>query len=440
MPTSTQAPNGVTFDAPLQQAATVSVPAGVTFSAPTTQPTTVATSGQPAAQPQSSQPFKPTATISAVPQPRNAAESVERWADDVKNDLLNGTGNTKIGALLKFLGAPGLERGVSQGTAEFMGSPLLGPTRVAKGVAELGQSGKRWSGMKDVIGGALDTATIPSGFIAPEGGEVAGTGIDATATQAARAAKAVSNAVMKPLDAHAPQQTLQQGIRGVLDTIAKDAGVMPSPSASIRDVAGKVADSIIARSKAAYQSLDKATDGRFQRFDDALKNVNERLREVAGLDDENEAALLKRKAEIEQSQAETFEQAKQAGVDPKIIDAARADWKQAQALYDLDRQLKMSASGMRPELASPGSTPEMIDAKKAFTRLNRLYDSGRLQQAAGQHAEQLIQQIDAAWVHSQKIAARQRALKAAAKAAGVGAAGTAGYEVVSGGHLLSGTQ
>ncbi|MBS1799561.1 MAG: hypothetical protein JSS95_07010 [Acidobacteria bacterium] len=429
MPVPNQTPNGVTFDTPLHQATTVSVPAGVTFDGPTTQPTTVTTGGQPAAQSQP-QPYKPTASISAVPEPENVAGRVEQWADDVKNDLLNGTGNTRIGALLKFLGAPGLERGVSPGTAEFMGSPLLGPTRVVKGAAELGQSGKRWAGTKDVVGGALDAATIPGGFIAPEGGEVAGTAIDATATQAARAAKAVRDAVTKPLDAHSHQQALQQGIRGVLDTIAKDAGVTPSPSASIRDVAGRVADSILTRSKAAYQSLDKATDGRFQRFDDALKNVNERLREVAGLDDENESALLKRKAEIEQSQAETFEQAKQAGVDPKIIDSARADWKQAQALYDLDRQLKMSASGMRPELASPGSTPEVIDAKKAFTRLNRLYDSGRLQQAAGQHADTLIQQIDAAWLHSQKIAARQRAIKAAAKAAGVGAAGTAGYESV----------
>ncbi len=39
---------------------------------------------------------------------------------------------------------------------------------------------------------------------------------------------------------------------------------------------------------------------------------------------------------------------------------------------------------MRPELAGPSSTFETLDTTKAFTRLNRLYDSGRLQQAVGQ--------------------------------------------------------
>jgi hypothetical protein len=424
----------ISFDAPLAQPTTVNVPAGVTFDAPLSKPTAMSVPAPASAQPTASQtqpsaqPFKPAFSMSGVPEPDTTAGKVEQWANDLHDDLLQGTGKTKVGALLKFLGAPGLEKGVSPETADFMGSPLLGPTRVLKGQAEMGQPGKRWAGVKDTVGGYADTMTIPGGFVAPEGGEIASAGIDASATQAARAAKAVSKVATKALDSHAPQEALQQGIRSVLDTVAKDAGVTATPASSIRDVAGQVADAVLARSKSAYQTLDKATGGRFQRFDDALRNINQRLREVAGLDDEGEEALLKRRSEVEQSQAETFEQAKQAGVEPKTIDSARADYKQAQALYDLDRQLKMSASGMRPELASPGSTPEIIDPKKAFLRLNRLYDSGRLQQAAGAHADQLIQQADAAWIHSQKILARQRALKAAAKVAGVGAAGTAGYE------------
>jgi hypothetical protein len=149
--------------------------------------------------------------------------------------------------------------------------------------------------------------------------------------------------------------------------------------------------------------------------------VNQRLREVAGLDDENEEALLKRKSEIEQSQQETFDQAKAAGVDPNLVDNARADWKQAQSLYDLDRQLKMSASGMRPELASIESSPEILDPKKAFDRLNKLYNSGRLQQAVGQaQSEQIIQHADSAFLRQQKILTRQKVGKAAAKAAATG--------------------
>lgn len=65
-------------------------------------------------------------------------------------------------------------------------------------------------------------------------------------------------------------------------------GVNPSPSTSIRDVARSVGDAIQERSKAAYQALDTATGGRFQRFEDVLRNVNEKLRETVGLDDDAE--------------------------------------------------------------------------------------------------------------------------------------------------------
>jgi hypothetical protein len=219
------------------------------------------------------------------------------------------------------------------------------------------------------------------------------------------------------------QPSLQQGMRDVLNTVAKEAGVTPSPAASIRDVAGQVADAIEAKSKGIYQQLDQATGGRFQRYDDALRNINQKLRETSGLDDENESALLKRKTDVEASQHAAFEDAKAAGVDPKLVDQARLTYKQAQALFDLDTQLKMSTSGMRPELASPGSSSELVDPKKAFARLNKLYDSGRLQQAVGQQqAEQLVQHADAAFLHAQKIAGRVQALKTAGKITGTGAA------------------
>jgi hypothetical protein len=68
--------------------------------------------------------------------------------------------------------------------------------------------------------------------------------------------------------------------------------------------------------------------------------------------------------------------------------------------------------------------------KKAFGRLNQLYDSGRLQQAVGQNqSEQLIQHADAAFLRQQKIANRVKTLKNVAKVAG---ASGIGYEAVKG--------
>jgi hypothetical protein len=406
--TTTNAPDGITFDdAPLNQPVTVSVPS------------TSESQSQPQ-QETSAQTFVPTDTISAVPD-ATVADKLKNWAMSVSSDLKHGTTTTTLGTLLHKLGAPGLEKGVSPGVAEFMGSLPLGLLQATKGGAELTQSGQRWQGTKDMVGGLLDAATIPGSFVSPEAGELAGRGVDLAATQAAKAAKAVSAKASKAFDVKSIQAPLQQGVRTVLDTVAKDAGVTPSPSASIRDVAGQVADAVLARSKSAYQTLDAATGGRFQRFEDALRNLNQRLREVAGLDDENEEALLKRKSEIEQSQQDVFDQAKAAGVDPELVDTARADWKQAQSLYDLDRQLKMSASGMRPELAGIESSPEILDPKKAFDRLNKLYNSGRLQQAVGPaESEQIIQHADAAFLQQQKILTRQKVGKTAAKAAAAG--------------------
>lgn len=225
------------------------------------------------------------------------------------------------------------------------------------------------------------------------------------------------------------QAAFQGGVRDVLDKVASDEGVSPSPAKSIRDVAKNVGDAIQERSKSAYQTLDAATGGRFQRFEDALRNVNDKLRETVGLNDDAEDALLNKKAEIEKSQQDTFDQAKAKGVDPKLVDSARADWKKAQSLYDLDRQLKMAASGMRPELAASGakSSPELLDPGKAFLRLNRLYDSGRLQQAVGKDAAQtLMQHSDSAFVSNARTIALQKTAKTAAKVVGYGAPTTLG--------------
>ena len=400
--------------------------------APTTKPLAVPTLAPP---PQPSQPAPapglPVATISAVPQPATIAGKVQRWAANVSHDLQYGTDLTGVGSVMKGLGAHGLYNGNAPAVGDFIGSLPLGLLKATQGAGEVFQPGQRWQGVKDAAGGLLDASTMPAAFIAPEAGEMTAQGMDAGAAQAARAARVVAkgagqtaHAIGKPFSTSAIQADFQQDIRNVLDTLAKQEGVTPSPSASIRDVAGSLADSILARSKASYQALDAATGGRFQRFDDAAKNVNQRLRETVGLDDENEEALLQRKAEIETAQNAAFEDARRAGVDPKIVDQARADWAKGQALHDVDRNLKQATGGMRPELAAgPDSSPEVVNPRTAFTRFNRLFDSGRLQQALGpDHAASLIQEADAAFLKMEKIAARVKAAKTVGKVTGTGAA------------------
>src|SRR5260221_900006 len=97
---------------------------------------------------------------------------------------------------------------------------------------------------------------------------------------------------------------------------------------------------------------------------------------------EQEVSLIERRNQVEDTQNKMSEEAKQKGVDPQMVDQAKANYKKAQAIYDLDRHLKMSTSGVEPV------TSESVDPKKFSTRLERMYDSGRLQEAVGEDDEQ----------------------------------------------------
>jgi hypothetical protein len=78
--------------------------------------------------------------------------------------------------------------------------------------------------------------------------------------------------------------------------------------------------------------------------------------------------------------------------------SAKANYRKAQALYDLDLHVKKSVSGMRPDVgnaAQAAKNPETVDPKKLFARGNSLYDSGRLQEALGeQGADALLEHVN----------------------------------------------
>ena len=478
-------PTGVTFDAaPLQQATSVNVPApaGVSFDDPTSQATTVSVPGQPSqpVQPVESSTYMPTATISAVPKPDGVAANVEQWADQVKNDLMNGTTNTRVGELLHFLGAHGLAKGVSPETAQFMGSPLLGPTQVLKGAAELPQSGKRWQGVKNTVGGALDTATIPGAFVAPEAGELAGAGSEAAFDAAGNAARATGRVISKPFSLQAVQDALEGShadiqrafetgtkaiqddwhdtVRGIFDQAAKDAGVTPENATSLHDLAANVSDAVKDKAQALYRQADAAVGGtRFQSYQAAVKNIRSAIREEVGLDPERDAQLQQRLADAEAGHQAAKETLAQKGLDPGIIDTADELWRKGSALSDVSKPIQASISGLRADLQGAGAAMESLSPAKLAARVNALYDKGRLQQALGEGGSSDLltaiestkqrlkdaalgakQQAEAVKATAARDMAKVQANRNAAKYAGsVGAAavgGSTGYELLK--HLL----
>lgn len=395
----------------------------------------VPSSPSTAVQPQTIQP-----SITATPESTSIGGKVERWARNVSEDLKYGTDLTGIGTVLKKMGAHGVYSGNTQAVGDFMGSLPLGLSKVLTGMGEVAQSGKRVQGAKDAVSGGLQAATIPTAFVAPEGAEVAGQGIDAGASAASK----VVNSAKGAFDVKSIQPALQQGIRNTLATVAKDVGVDVPSSASIRDVAADLSTAIRAKSSELYSQLDAATGGgRFQRFSDSLSNIERGLRDSLGVDPDKYDTLLERKAEVEQAQKAALDAATAKGVDPSLISKANATWKQQAALSDLSSSLRQSVTGLRPEIADAANvaktTPETVNPKTLFSKINRLHDKGRLADAIGSdNAQALLQHVDSAYLAAQKIANRNRFIGNAAKTLGLGGLG---YEATKFAHdLLDGSK
>jgi len=220
----------------------------------------------------------------------------------------------------------------------------------------------------------------------------------------------------------------------------------PSGETSIRAEVENTADKFYARAKTAYADLDKATGGYFQRFENSLRDINQKLNELVSTGDVESAAreseLVNEKASVEAAQEAAFQKAKDSGVDPALVENARQDFKKSQALYDLDFNVKKSTSGLRPDVgAHPTSVakdPETLDPKKFVTRINALYDRGRLQEAVGNSAaDKMLEDASRAVVQQRQVLRNQKLAKYAGHLAATGLGlGAAGYAATHATHVF----
>ncbi|MGA7523558.1 MAG: hypothetical protein WBW84_13985 [Acidobacteriaceae bacterium] len=379
--------------------------------------------------------------MQAIQQPTGTLDHIQQWANNVADDLRQGTNKTGIGTLLKYIGAQPLESGESSGVADFMGSIPLGALRMIKGAAELPQPGKRWQGTKDVAGGAWQASQEPGFFAAPEVGEIApemlskaGDAVASAAGAAKDAAGTGANAVRNQFSLKAVQEALQNAkastqqelqdalagiqnnwhgsVRDLLDSVGREAGVKPNPAQSLNDVAANLSAAIKAKASGLYKELDNAIGGtRFQTYDEQLGNVKRALRNSAGIDPDTDGRLVERINQLEDAKAAAMDQAKSAGVNPDLIHQANTTHRQAMALEDLSKHLRASMEGLRADVgtAATKAAPEALNPTKLSPRLNRMYNTGRLQQAVGNdHADELLEAAETA---------KQRAKDAASEAA-----------------------
>ena len=169
---------------------------------------------------------------------------------------------------------------------------------------------------------------------------------------------------------------------------APEAASAVTPSAGIRTSVEDVSNAVKAKSQGIYQQLDQASGGRFQKYKDGIDKIDTQLDNlVEGVDDDRIAQLEQRKSEIETSQNQMFDDLKLTkGLDPSAVQAANAHYKQAMALQDLDRAVKMTTAG---DVARVGGK-EIVNTKPFVTRIQRLADTGRLEQALGKDGARML--------------------------------------------------
>jgi len=227
---------------------------------------------QPITTPTSSTPVPQTATerllgtsggwqLNAAEKPQNAGQRLTRWLGNVMNDFEYGTDLTGVGTVLKKMGAHGVDMGNSEDVGNFMASIPLGLLRFSKGLTETQDAAHplvMWQGIKDIFGGALQTATIPGSFVAPEAGEAGAAGLKATGEMTADAARAVAgkaaagvrktaglpSAVKDLYTGAGIQEDLQQAMRDIIQGAAKDANVTVPQATSIRDIPSHLAEAL----------------------------------------------------------------------------------------------------------------------------------------------------------------------------------------------------
>lgn len=308
-----------------------------------------------------------------------------------------------------------------------LGSDVLGmvqPTAVpaAQNVRELAQGAKPGGNMatpltRDVLTAGtalLGGAEADSGAVSDAISEIPG--------RIANPFRKVGEAYQKTFMGSDIQPTLKSGIKDVWNNVADESGVPRPTTSSVQDMGEQVGDSILARSKANFKKIDAATDNRFSGLQKSLKDVNNALRSVTN--DAEEQALMVRKIRLELQTDQMFDEALVNGVTRDTVDAAKADFKKAQAIFDTNHQIRMSTTGVRPGMPGAEDVPEEVNPKSLMNRSNKLYNSGRIQEAMGEdNASDLIGHTAKAQKMARNVARNRKA------AAVVGGGAVAGAEL-----------
>jgi hypothetical protein len=168
-----------------------------------------------------------------------------------------------------------------------------------------------------------------------------------------------------------------------------EATPLKPPSQSIRNASHEAGDRIMAESKADYEVLDQESGGRVQRLRDKIDANRRRMRDLTSseADIAEESRILKSQKEIEDEMGDMYDEMKKKGIPADLIDRADRNFRRAQGAYDVGDAIRKNTTGAHPDVSRADlvkDAPETLDPKGFHRTINRMYDSGRLQDFLGE--------------------------------------------------------
>jgi hypothetical protein len=232
------------------------------------------------------------------------------------------------------------------------------------------------------------------------------------------------------------QGPAQEALRTAAQAVTPASSTAPT---SLRTALEQPIATVFANAKGLYRAVDQASGVDFKDLNDKLENAEYQIGQSADGSPE-EAKWEQARTNIMDKIADAKQKALNAGVDPKTLDQADAEFTRARALQDL--QTKVFKNPSIVEGNSAQGTDETINVDAAIKAIQRLqdttkYGAPRLEQALGKDAANaFLESLYDAQRTGAKAVSRQQLLGTVWKVAKGAGYATGIYEVVK--HLLGG--
>lgn len=295
--------------------------------------------------------------------------------------------------------------------ANLMTLPLDAPLRAASGALQSERSeGNRLEGSKEAAMGVMDSEGLAAPIRGVGRAILQSTGAANTADTAASILSRSKSIAQKQIEGfqHLPvpnpksiQAPLRDNVRNLANAVAQENGIPISPNTPIRDVFDDLGQSLKDKATVVYNQLDRAVGGKFQKYDAAIKKLNQDIDSAVG-DSSRVDELEARKAIVHKEQDEAFfRAAKEHGIDPNLATQANKDYRQGSALQDVQAALRTHVEGGRSNIVPDDLGEFKING--ARKTINKLIDTGRLQDALGTRYEQMYKDFHDAFTAETNI-------------------------------------